>query len=339
MNVKYDDILVSIVVGIYNGEKYLEECLESIRKQTHTRLEVFLIDDGSTDQSGSICSKYVSIDSRFKYYKNSNHGVSYSRNFAISLSTGEYLAIVDQDDCLSTNYIDYFLSLMIENDAEIATTNKVKKFVGHIEPKEVSCSDFKVIDGNKAAKNMLLYNYTIAPWNKLIKMSIIKNNSITFVENFFCGEGFAFSIETFQNSNRVVVGEDEVYLYRIDNTTSGTSSFTPKKLKSSLDAQEYMSKVLYDKTDYAKHVLRYSRWHTCCDFFNLLIASHSENKYRDEYHWLKKECRKEAFSAFGLPIKKSEKIKAILFLLSPKWTGKHFAKTSNKKAGGKFDRK
>ena len=98
--------LISIIVPIYNVEKYLRMCLDSIENQTYSNLEVLLIDDGSTDDSGKICQEYVARDSRFLYIKKENGGASDARNFGIDRASGEHLSFVDSDDWLAPTYVE-----------------------------------------------------------------------------------------------------------------------------------------------------------------------------------------------------------------------------------------
>ena len=93
--------MISIIVPVYNVEEYLEECLESICKQTYTDIEVVLVNDGSTDGSKEICEKYCRQDSRFKLINQENQGQSAARNNGVSFSTGEYITFVDSDDVIS----------------------------------------------------------------------------------------------------------------------------------------------------------------------------------------------------------------------------------------------
>lgn len=98
--------LISIIVPIFNVEKYLRMCLDSIENQTYSNIEVLLIDDGSTDDSGKICQEYIARDSRFRYVKKENGGISDARNKGIDISNGEYITFVDSDDWLSMTYVE-----------------------------------------------------------------------------------------------------------------------------------------------------------------------------------------------------------------------------------------
>lgn len=114
--------LISIIVPIYNVEKYLRMCLDSIENQTYSNIEVLLIDDGSTDDSGKICQEYVARDSRFRYIKKENGGASDARNFGIARAKGEYLSFVDSDDWLSLTYVEdlYQTSIRTHSDTVVS---------------------------------------------------------------------------------------------------------------------------------------------------------------------------------------------------------------------------
>lgn len=330
--------LVSLIVAVYNGENYLASCIESIRKQTYKNFEVILVNDGSNDKSGEICDYYATIDSRFRIVHQSNQGCSRARNIGLLYSKGDYIGIVDQDDCLHEKYIEYFMTLMTENDTEIATTDTILPFIGDVPVSKNLDDHFSIWSGDDTAKAMLMYTLQIGPWNKLIKRSLIEREKIIFQEQFYCGEGFAFSVECFQATDKVAVGHQNVYFYRIDNATSGSSSFNLKKYESSINAQDYMRNIINDKSKYADNVLKFSKWRTVSDNFTLLKASGEEKNYPMVYKKLKKQTQREALSALKIPVKSKQKIRALIFWLCPEWGSICFSKYLNHKMGGKFQK-
>ena len=114
------DALISVIVPVYNVEKYLTKCLDSIVSQTYTDLEILLIDDGSTDGSGEICDRFASKDSRIKVIHKPNGGVSTARNLGMELCTGEYIMFVDSDDYLSENAVEHLLHRLIADGSDLA---------------------------------------------------------------------------------------------------------------------------------------------------------------------------------------------------------------------------
>ena len=104
--------LVSIIVPVYNVEKYLQDCLESLARQNYPALEIILIDDGSTDSSGKMCDEFAQKDPRFKVVHQANGGLSNARNHGIQLAQGEYLTFVDSDDTVATDYVTFLYELL-----------------------------------------------------------------------------------------------------------------------------------------------------------------------------------------------------------------------------------
>ena len=97
---------ISIIVPIYNSEKYLDECLLSIQNQSYTNFEVLLINDGSTDNSNFICEKFVSQDVRFRHFSQENKGVSSARNYGLKEASGEFITFIDSDDYVEANHLE-----------------------------------------------------------------------------------------------------------------------------------------------------------------------------------------------------------------------------------------
>lgn len=168
---------ISIIVPIYNAEKYLDMCLDSLLKQTKQELEFILINDGSTDSSEEIIKKYQ--DPRIKYFKNKNQGIGKTRNFGIEKATGKYLMFVDSDDYLDKNTAKLMFDKAHFNNLDL-----------------VICDYYKVINGENQEEKLLDFSPTtlkenpnllcdinLSPWNKLYKTSLIKENKIKFVED------------------------------------------------------------------------------------------------------------------------------------------------------------
>ena len=111
--------MVSIVVPVYNAEKYLEDCLISLVDQTYENIEIILVDDGSVDDSGRICDSWAEKDDRIIVYHKKNEGVSTTRNFGIQRARGKFLMFVDADDMLVLNAVEYMVKEMIKNNSEL----------------------------------------------------------------------------------------------------------------------------------------------------------------------------------------------------------------------------
>ena len=117
------DSLISIVIPIYNAEKYLEECLNSIKSQTYKNFEVIMVNDGSKDDSETICMNFLRSDSRFRYLKKANGGVSSARNLGLDNVKGDYITFIDADDWVDENYLDLLITTVKKNHSDIVVSS------------------------------------------------------------------------------------------------------------------------------------------------------------------------------------------------------------------------
>lgn len=316
--------LISVIVPFYNGEKYLKECIDSILNQDYKKLEILLVNDGSKDITINLLREYEEKDKRVILINQKNAGVSSARNSALDKATGKYICLIDQDDYIDKDYISYFYKLIKENNADIALTpmpyktnenNKLKK-------QDIIKDNIEIWSGDKATEEMLYYNLVIAPWNKMISKEIIDQYQIRFNPSFFGGEGFSFSIDCFQRSKKVVIGHRKVYNYRVDNPNSGMTKFNMKVIDSSIESQKYIKENLVNKSEKLLKACKYANWHTYYDCLNTMVGCKVTKKYPETYNKLKKVCRKDAVSVIKSPISKKEKIKGMLYFVSPYLTAK-----------------
>jgi len=130
---KYDDILVSVIVPVYNVEKYLKRAVDSIRRQTHRNLEIILVDDGSTDSSSVLCDQLAKEDERITVIHKQNQGLGMARNSGIEAARGEWLCFIDSDDFIASRYVEFLLSAAVENGCLTAQCKYQKGIRGYIE--------------------------------------------------------------------------------------------------------------------------------------------------------------------------------------------------------------
>ncbi len=183
---------VSIVIPVYNSEKFLDNCIQSIINQTYKNLEIILIDDGSKDNSAYICNEYAKQDNRIKFIQNRNHGVGYTRNCGIKASMGDFIAFIDSDDTVESNYIEEMIKVFYDCDLVICNLYDVyelsnRRIIRHIE-KDMLTGDIK-------NDYYLLNSRVIYPFVKLYKLNIIKENDIFFKEDMVTAEDQVFNYE------------------------------------------------------------------------------------------------------------------------------------------------
>lgn len=182
-----EEIKVSVIVPIYNSEKFLEKCIESIVNQTLKEIEVILINDGSKDNSHNICLKYLeNYPQKIRYINNKNIGCSATRNLGIKLAQGEYITFVDSDDFIEPNMYEEMYNLITKNNLDLVITG-VRYLCNGIEiRKRVPKANLKKND-IFYEKNLLCY-----VWNKLFKKDLIIKNNISFLETSHFGEDMVF---------------------------------------------------------------------------------------------------------------------------------------------------
>lgn len=205
---------VSIVIPIYNVEKYLDRCIESIKSQTYTDLEIILIDDGSKDSSGAICDEHAKYDNRIKVIHKENGGVSAARNTGLSVADGEYIMFVDSDDYIDSNMIE---EMVLHLPADIVICG-----LRWVQP------EGKIIRENSFDKNETVQitefieryfdiaqdGYIISgPYNKLFCKQIINEYNLKFDENLSIGEDWLFVIKYMQCIENVCIMNNAYYNY------------------------------------------------------------------------------------------------------------------------------
>ena len=302
-------------------QRYLEECIESIINQSYKNLEIFLVDDGSTDSSGEIIRKYTNSDKRIKSIFQKNSGVSTARNSAIAKATGEYLCLIDQDDIILPKYISFLVNIILASGAEIALLPQALRFKGTATKLLLNNASkntsFQIWDSKKAIKENLYYKVIVSPWSKMISMDLIKSYNIYFDSRFFSGEGFLWSLETYKHAKTIVVSQNKLYGYRCDNPNSGMTKFKKTIIDSTLEAQKVINnKFSYISKSVAK-ACKYANWHSHCDCLNYMVGCKVVNEYRELYKQLYKNVRHYALLSVICPISFKEKIKGICYFISP----------------------
>lgn len=226
--------LISVIIPVYNAEKYLKECIESVLDQTYRHFEIIIVDDGSTDKSSIIIDDYSKRDDRIHAYHKENGGVSSARNFGIDKAQGNYICFIDADDIIENIYLEaLYDALQEEADSSVGGFEYINVPKG----KEVIVvPDKKVIKGlNESILDFLDFEKT--DWqrymvNRLFRISIIKHHNLRFREDIYYKEDGLFLIEYLCASNGIVGYTDNIiYLYR-QNSESAlgklNKTFNPK---------------------------------------------------------------------------------------------------------------
>lgn len=216
---------ISIIIPVYNVEKYIRECLDSILNQTFTDWEALLIDDGSPDNSGLICDEYAAKDSRFKVFHKTNGGVSSARNLGLENAMGEWVLFVDADDVIYNDCLEKCYSIATDDNLDMLQFKFDRDFElrepqNNITSEVLSSADFLDIRHNVCAAC------------SFIKASIIRDNSIRFNTNIKLAEDQLFILHAIKNSNRIKITNDVLYYYRPNEQSATHTAKVEEMIKS-----------------------------------------------------------------------------------------------------------
>lgn len=220
------NVLLSVIIPIYNCEKYIDKCLSSFLDSNNENFEIILINDGSTDKSLSICKKYSKTDKRIKLFSFSNSGPSVARNKGIEKANGKYIFFCDGDDYVSTEEFKNVLIQLEEKDYDLYIFNSC--YEGSKEGKyiedDIGFQDDSDID------ELHKYMYAIrisAPWKKIYCTKVLKEHNVLFPENRIIHEDLIQTINYMYNLKNVLILKQRMYYHRYsDNSLSKHTSFS-----------------------------------------------------------------------------------------------------------------
>ena len=229
----HNDPLVSVIVPIYNVEKYLKKCIDSVVTQSYKNLEIILVDDGSPDKCGDICDKYSETDSRIKVIHKKNGGLSDARNAGINVCSGEYISFIDSDDFVSPFFIEVLYTCIKCTGADIASLVNENGFVDGEDNRvdnlmrDSKDYSYEVVSSDKALKLMLYQAIPTAVQWRLYKKSIF--NELCFPVGYLY-EDVATTYKAFMLAERIVLIDANAYAYRLRADSIIRMKFDERKL-------------------------------------------------------------------------------------------------------------
>ena len=302
--------MVSIIVPVYNVEKYIKKCIDSIINQTYQNLEIILVDDGSPDKCGEICEEYSKKDNRIKVIHKENGGVSDARNAGLEKATGEYIAFIDSDDYIDKNYISTLYNMCITNKAEIAQCSFKRVTDNQIANEKDVENKIVNMSGIEAIKNIFKENYieyTVA-WNKLYKKSLFDN--IKYPKGKL-HEDEATTYKLFYEAKIVSVTNEKLYYYYIRQNSITNTKFSLRRLDYIEELEEQL-KFFNDRNEediYLEVYYRYAR-SLLLFYFKCKTIENSEqiqnelySKFKESVKYLKKQkvsIKRKIILQFGL---------------------------------------
>ena len=233
---------ISILVPVYNVEKYLKQCIDSLINQTFKDIEILLLDDGSTDSSSNICDDYAAIDSRIRVVHKKNSRYGHTMNVGLEHAIGDYIGIVESDDFAELTMFENLYNVAINDDADIVKSNFYFYFSinnhNEIFLNTNNCPTDKVINSNS---NPELLELAPAIWSALYKKDFLNKNDIWFNETPGASyQDVSFSTKVLSKAQKVILKPEAYIHYRQDNENSSIKSF--KKVNAIFDEYEEIKK-------------------------------------------------------------------------------------------------
>ncbi|WP_029177179.1 glycosyltransferase family 2 protein [Streptococcus suis] len=237
--------LISIIVPVHNVETYLEQCIHSVLNQTYSNWELLLINDGSTDSSGTICDDYAKGDERIyiKHIKKSK-GVSEARNTGLSLAKGEYITFLDSDDGIREDFLETCLTTAIQHEVDIVIGHffiwdeRNQTFYYFVEQAQKDQTEFltvqETLDRQVVWKNLNTAPFVV-PWGKLFKASLF--DTVRFPKNKRYEDEYTIH-KTFLKAKQIALIHSEFYMYRRHGQSFMTTDFNLKTSMNNIEALE-----------------------------------------------------------------------------------------------------
>lgn len=265
------DILVSIVVPVYNVKDYLEACLDSVINQSYKNLEIILIDDGSSDSSSDILDSYASVDERIKVIHNTNHGVSYTRNYGIKIAKGSKILFIDSDDSVDLDYVKKLIEPLRNGDCNLVICgindvnvkkNKIRarkfpeKLVGSIQKDFVTLFMMPIVTG---------------PVTKLYDVNVLRKNEVYFSEDISFNEDVMFNLNYLKVVDEYKIVKEALYNYYRRPAQSLSKDRSEKNFKSVLKVANALKNFIIEKNVVNGNValthqcLNYLKWFAITD--------------------------------------------------------------------------
>lgn len=208
------DAKASVIVPVYNGEKYINNCLKRLLMQTYDNIEIIVVDDGSADTTNEVIQRYIAQYPNIVLLSQSNQGVSAARNLALAQITGKYVTFVDCDDEVDYKYIENMVIQMEHREVQLAVCGYQTKIQGHATIEEKSNFTNEELSAQDVILRSLLHK-DILPvvWNKMFLTSVIKANHIRFDDSIIIGEDMLFLVQYCLRAVSAVVVSEHLYTY------------------------------------------------------------------------------------------------------------------------------
>lgn len=299
---------ISIIIPVFNAEKYLEKSIKSVLVQTFAEFELIIINDGSTDGSAKICDMFAEKDNRVRVIHQDNRGVSAARNTGISNAQGEYICFVDSDDFINEDMLECLYNNAIEYDADISCCGIVQTTLNGVENIRYCTGEKKLIlDCKDLLRSFFeepVYREVLyGPYNKIIRANIVK--TVGFQERFRIAEDLLFNFECLEQANSFYFENRGLYHYIKRENSATTSEFSVKQFDYIYVADILLEKCCNNYSFAYSAALLWNYVHKINICRTLSASSDMKVKYREFYEKCHEFCKTEKRRVWkSLPLKK-----------------------------------
>lgn len=317
------NIKISVIIPVYNVEKFLSKTIESILNQTFKNFELILIDDGSTDKSGQICDYYENKDERVIVKHTYNKGVSSARNLGLDISKGDYISFVDSDDLIEKQMLEVLYNEIKQGDCQIVKCDFCE--IGYLSKeyiengkKYVSEYNSKVIQGNKEIFHLFLTNELGASCcDKLFKRQLFDSERF---KNIIVNEDISLLLQIIPQLNNIKIIDYPFYKYVRRKNSTTTSSFSEQKIQT---LEVHKDIVEFCKVNYPEYLKIAKKKYYGAVMLVLYSICYkgdkAKNNFSDKYNEIIKEVRKDIISIlFNYKINIKDKIILLIMCISKK---------------------
>lgn len=305
--------MISVIVPIYNVEKYLIKCVNSILSQSYSELEIILVDDGSPDNCGKICDELAKKDSRIRVIHQKNSGLAAARNAGLAVARGEYVAFVDSDDTIENDMYLLLYDMMKIDDADISICES-RKITEKDSLERIEYSRYRrVLLDNDELWELVFGKLNNASWNKLYKRKLI--GDLRFPEKVVHGEDLLFNIEYLTKCNVGAYSEAPMYNYLSRNDSITRSGFNENiflEIIAKDKAKEFVAEHMPVQLENAEVFSFRARMNV----LRSVYAADKELIYQNKIDEIKKYI-KQQYRNVKRSLKKKEKIEYELFFSLP----------------------
>ncbi len=292
--------LISVIVPVYNVEKYLDRCIESIVNQTYKNLEIILVDDGSPDNCSAMCDEWAKKDERIKVIHKENGGGATARNMALDIAAGDYISFVDSDDVIQQEFYDILTEVLLKNDCDIVECDYITE--DRLE-KQNNPDIIGVFNTHESMKQHISGRYCSSLiWNKLYRKEVVEN--VRFVPGKLIDDEF-FTYRVLGNSKKTVIIDSKLYYYRQQDDSVMHRAYSTKRLvaiEAKVERFKYISEKFPDLADIARVNIAGS-----CIFHGQMVLKNLKGEEKKKsFDYLRKnykECNISLYDINNKPLK------------------------------------